>query len=283
MDTSKDEVTLFVTPLYALPDVSRARPAEQLIKLFSRPYVAEPVGAVIFADERLLDPLRIHLMDTASCRHSAALSILDHFDPDLFVCIYTVTDRMQHAMLKFMYPTPYRELAKREGGEFERLEPTEAQAARFGGVIPAMYYQADEWLGDLLQRAGPDTMVVLVSDHGFAPGRDLRRPTSGVHHPDGIYVIAKALDNVIAGEPASELARSRGPELVLEDIAPIALHLLGMPVATDMTGTVPGFPGSEDRPIVTIATYEDGQGRGEAPEDLAPALLEQLRSIGYVD
>lgn len=283
VDTSKDELTLFVTPLYALPDASRARPAEQLIKLLSRPYVAEPVGATIFADERLLDSLRIHLMDTASCRHSAALAILDHFDLDVFVCIYTVTDRMQHAMLKFMYPIPYRELAEREGGDFERLKPTKAQVVRFGGVIRAMYYQADEWLGDLLQRAGPDTMVVLVSDHGFAPGRDPRRPTSGVHHPDGIYVIAKALDNVIGGEPASELAGSRGPELVLEDVAPIALHLLGMPAATDMTGRVPGFLASEDRPIVMIATYEDRQGRVEASEELDPAALEQLRSIGYVD
>jgi predicted AlkP superfamily phosphohydrolase/phosphomutase len=42
---------------------------------------------------------------------------------------------------------------------------------RFADVIPALYQRLDEMVGTTLERMGPDTRLVVMSDHGFASWR----------------------------------------------------------------------------------------------------------------
>jgi predicted AlkP superfamily phosphohydrolase/phosphomutase len=41
--------------------------------------------------------------------------------------------------------------------------------AKYAYVIPDLYQKVDTMIGEVIERAGPDTTVVIMSDHGFAP------------------------------------------------------------------------------------------------------------------
>ena len=79
---------------------------------------------------------------------------------------------------------------------------TDHVAHRFWGTSALDDYvvQADAWLGELLAAAGPDTAVVLASDHGFGPA-----PTRTVH-------LGRALRDAgllhLSGGPRGQAVRS---------------------------------------------------------------------------
>jgi predicted AlkP superfamily phosphohydrolase/phosphomutase len=53
---------------------------------------------------------------------------------------------------------------------YRALDPGAPAAARAQArVIPALYARMDRLVGDLARAAGPETLVLVISDHGFAP------------------------------------------------------------------------------------------------------------------
>jgi hypothetical protein len=275
-------VSLYITPLFSLSDAKTIAPLDRLNPLLSKPYIGEAAGWLLFLDDRLLDPLYEHILDSAETRYEAGLTVLDHFDPDLFIYVFTETDRMQHAMLKFMQPKAYLDLARQQGGDYELYKPTPDQIARLGDAIPSTYRAVDRWIGEFLKRAGPNTAVVIASDHGAQAGVHHNRPTGGIHHPDGIYVVAPALEK--RQSPNSEpLAATRGPDLGLGAITPIVLDLLGMPVALDMKTALPEFVQQLAAPLARIPTYEGEESNTPTELGVDPALQEQLKSLGYAE
>ncbi|MGE3546388.1 MAG: alkaline phosphatase family protein, partial [Kofleriaceae bacterium] len=55
---------------------------------------------------------------------------------------------------------------------FSSLDPEAPAAERaYADVLPSLYRRVDRWVGELLPRLGPDTELVVMSDHGFAPYR----------------------------------------------------------------------------------------------------------------
>ena len=67
------------------------------------------------------------------------------------------------------------------------------------------------------------------------------------------------------------------------------LHLLGQPVANDMSGrvlaaAVGGAPNLALRPVVRVASYENGEARG-APivSYYDDAIMGRLEALGYLD
>lgn len=106
----------------------------------------------------------------------------------------------------------------------------------YNQVLDRAYELQDLLLGDLLGRLGPDTSVLLVSDHGFLSGdeRLAHTPsiTAGVaawHRPTGILAAAGPLFS----DAGTELASA-----TLFDIAPTLLHAAGLPVGRDLPGRV---------------------------------------------
>lgn len=77
-------------------------------------------------------------------RHRAALYLIGREEWDLFAIVYGITDRVQHLCW----------------GEY-----------RYGGAmvdaVPEAYRTVDRMVGELISRAGPQTRVILLSDHGF--------------------------------------------------------------------------------------------------------------------
>ena len=154
----------------------------------------------------------------------------------------------------------------------------------FSGVVTGGYRFFDMMLDALLAHAGPDTTVLLVSDHGFKSD-DLRPAGTGWdgpvdwHRPFGIAV---------ASGPGVRSGERLYAASVL-DVAPTALHLLGLPAGRDMDGRAwASAMAHDDRPEVG-PSWDDVPGdAGLHPDDLrqdpadAVAAMRQLVELGYV-
>ncbi|MEO8681041.1 MAG: alkaline phosphatase family protein [Vicinamibacterales bacterium] len=85
-----------------------------------------------------------------------AATILNRIDSrrwDLLVGVIEATDRVQHMMWRLIDP--------------DHPMYDAALAARFGDSIARVYQKADEFVGQVMQRLGPGTVLMVVSDHGF--------------------------------------------------------------------------------------------------------------------
>ena len=189
--------------------------------------------------------------------------------------------------------------------EPQRFEGVDAEAAaRLGSLIPRLYEHDDGVLAKLLELVDDDTVVLVISDHGFRasgqlPGetsrvdlrplgihreQSLERPVnvgmSGVHARNGILIAA--------GGPILPAARFESqPEVA--DITPTVLALLGLPVGEDMDGRVlvemidPAF--LAEHPLRRVPSYEGMLERPALPGPDADAATrrEYLRALGYIE
>ncbi len=92
----------------------------------------------------------VHRMVDA--RSLVAEALVRREQPDLFVCTFVATDRVQHAFWQ-QSAFPGRD-GSRAGW-------------RFAHAIRDVYRRLDESLGRLVHAAGPEATVLVVSDHGF--------------------------------------------------------------------------------------------------------------------
>ena len=104
-------------------------------------------------------------------------------------------------------------------------------------MIPEYYRLMDEYMADLLEQAGEDTLVMVLSDHGFVTGRRkkgsgrARETVSGTHAksaPPGVLIVS--------GQGAA--AGGSSTQASVLDIVPTVLTAMGLPVARDMDGRV---------------------------------------------
>jgi predicted AlkP superfamily phosphohydrolase/phosphomutase len=160
---------------------------------------------------------------------------------------------------------------------------------KYGKLIERYYVYTDELLGELIAAAPSDATVIVFSDHGFGASGNL--PWSAGHGrltpgapvaPDGILLLAGPQIR-----PGVRLSNAH-----VLDITPTLLHLQGLPVAADMTGRVLTEALAPELlarlPVRTLPTYEttpwlDGEGNPHADEAIDRALIEKLRSLGYID
>jgi hypothetical protein len=145
--------------------------------------------------------------------------------------------------------------------------------------VRAFYRDLDRFLGELRSRLSPETVVVVVSDHGHSPTLFHEMDTQHRHGPPGMLVMHGPA--IAAGELA-------GAGVL--DLYPTLLHLLGLPVPADADGAVleaalaQGFRAAH--PVRAVASW-DGL---PLPRLAAPAgddarsrdELEKLRNLGYI-
>ena len=75
----------------------------------------------------------------------------------LLVCVFDASDRIQH----MFYP------GEKNGSSTQNQEEPEQRAA----VIEEMYERMDELLGRIMAELDPETVLMVMSDHGFRPFR----------------------------------------------------------------------------------------------------------------
>jgi len=204
--------------------------------------------------------------------HNAATHLLEA-DPDWdFMAVYYRTvDEISHLFMPYHPP--------RMAGI------PEADYELYKQVVTGIYKLHDLFLCRLMQLAGPDTAIVLVSDHGFHS--DHLRPKFTPRVPAGITVWHRPQGVFIASGPGF-----KRDELVygarLLDVAPTILHWFGLPVGADMEGRVLGDVfDAPRRPVETVPTWETGDDSQRERKSLGAgadkALLEQFVALGYID
>ncbi len=198
--------------------------------------------------------------------HGAATWLMEHETWDLLAVHYSSLDAVCRTFMPFHPP--------------RREHVSEADFEIYQAVVERVYCYHDALLGRLIELAGPEAAIVLVSEHGFhcdglrpsgAPTLD--DPASGWERGHGVFAAAGP------GLRQDELVFGAG----LLDIVPFVLQLLGLPAGQDMPGRL--LPDAFVNPPddVRIPTWE--AARVEQPDDewdRAGALAE-LAELGFVD
>lgn len=205
--------------------------------------------------------------------HAAATYLLEHEPWDFSAIYYPSIDHFSHAFMAYHPP---------------RMEPVkEGDFELYNDVVNGAYRLHDLMLGRILHLAGPDTTVMILSDHGFhsdhlRPPGTPRIPAGPAiwHRPHGIFCLR--------GENVRRDERIYGASLL--DITPTVLTLLGLPVGQDMEGRVLLEAFEEPPAVEFIPSWEEVAGESgmhppgtELAEDQSSALLEQFVALGYID
>jgi predicted AlkP superfamily phosphohydrolase/phosphomutase len=181
------------------------------------------------------------------------LALAPSAKPDVVYAYFECADTIGHRL--WIFKESEEQIAQR----LRDLGLPPANAAelkrRFGQAYAACYRDMDQRVGRILQATrGPDTLVLVISDHGFGhaerPHPFKEEPYGGVHLDQGI---------LIAAGPGVRVGQRVAGVSIL-DITPTVLHYLGQPAAQDMRGRVaeaiftPEY--AKSHPVKTVPTYE---------------------------
>lgn len=208
-----------------------------------------------------------------SSYHAVATWIMENQEWDFLALYLNELDVFCHTFMKFSPP--------------QQKNITNEMYESYSGVINSAYRFHDMMLERLLELAGEDTTVILLSDHGFLSGE--QRKTSLPDDP---------------AAPASEHAQygmfcMKGPGIkkdervygaTLLDIAPTILSVFGLPAGSDMQGRV--LTSVFENPVVPqrIKSWEEVHGdSGQHPPEMredpwaAQEAMSQLVELGYLE
>lgn len=212
-------------------------------------------------------------------------------DADFGALYLNGADQVSHIYWPFTEPEVQRQIRldptahKRQVDELLRRHPnrsmppwgatgiTSAELGAASRWVPDYYAYLDDVLGRVEAIVGPETTLIVLSDHGFqaSPSKPL---VDGQHR--GVAVFAAV------GPRVKPKATGK---LHVYDVAPTLYALLGLPAAADMPGRVATelFDVAAQPPVATRTL-----GRGEI--DVAAggsagdaALRSQLEALGYLD
>jgi predicted AlkP superfamily phosphohydrolase/phosphomutase len=218
-----------------------------------------------------------------------ALHMLKKGQPDL-MGIFLSVDQVSHHFWHFYRPD-----------EFPPGSVDLIKAQRLGKLIPNLYEHEDRYLSRLLAATDPNTVVIIVSDHGFQAVRQKpelkpvsqvagyfdtkqlnKKDTvaiglSGDHHIDGIFIAQ--------GGP---IKKGEIVSASIFDVFPTILALMGLPVPVDAKGRVlteiiePAFLAKH--PVKHIRSYEGliKRTKPSVSKDIEPENLDMLRALGYI-
>ncbi|HSG38124.1 MAG TPA: hypothetical protein VLE27_00680, partial [Thermoanaerobaculia bacterium] len=147
--------------------------------------------------------------------------------------------------------------------------------------IPRLHRDFDAFLARLRQQVGPDTVILVASDHGHSPTIVHSLYTQHRHGPPGIVMMQ--------GGPVKRGAVLQGADIY--DLYPTLLYLLGLPVPQDIQGKIllaaldPAFVRAH--PVRSVPSYAGlglSPGIPGAARDGAmnEAEIEKLKALGYI-
>jgi len=205
--------------------------------------------------------------------HNAATWILENEPWDFMAVYYNAIDHFCHGFMHFHPP-------RMEGIPEDQFEI-------YKDVVNGAYRFHDMMLQTLLELAGPEATVLLVSDHGFHS--DHLRPRGIPDEPAGPAVQHRNFGIVaLKGAHIKQDERIYGATLL--DVTPTILTLFGLPVGEDMDGRVLVQAFEEPPEIKRIPSWEQEAGEcGMHPADLrvdsvaAQAMMQRLVALGYID
>ncbi len=226
--------------------------------------------------DRRLD-LLARLVAQCSSVHNVATTLLASGDPwDCAMVYYDTIDTIGHHFMQY-HPPRMSHVSERDFDLFR-------------GVMRGIYELHDLMLGKLLELAGPETAVILLSDHGFhsdhlrpkvQPSLDdaMAAMDATWHRPLGVLAMA--------GPGINRGDRVHGASLL--DITPTALTLLGLPIGADMDGRVLVEAFETPPDIERVFSWDPLEGEsGQHPASMrvdpfeAGEAMKQLVDLGYI-
>ena len=224
------------------------------------------------AEDRNLHQLRM-LLATCATTHSVATWLMHTQAWDFMAVYYDTIDRFAHAFME--YHSPKMEHVSQEDYE------------RYKDVMTGCYRFHDMMLGRIIQLAGEDSTIILLSDHGFHCDR--LRPAGSSKIKDGRPVAWHRLHGILAvtGPNIKKDQRVYGASLL--DIAPTILGMLGCPIPKDMDGhALTQIFESDPVWFDEIDSYETPQEDYPSPdaeEDpwVVQKMLSHLAELGYIE
>jgi len=257
---------------YSFPALRPSRPESWFVSYGLDELAARPSGRIeLFTQPKaLFRQIRPLLQGGDFYWQSAVLlKLLQERPQPRFVNFYThQPDSFQHWYWKWYEPEKFFGVTKRGLAE---------NADR----IPRLHRDFDRFLGRLLAQVGPQTVVIVASDHGHSPTIVHSFYTQHRHGPPGILLMR--------GGPVKHGLVLQGADIY--DIYPTVLYLLGLPVPQDVSGKVlldaldAGFV--RLHPLRRIPSY---RGLGLSPGlpgasrsgEMNEREIEKLRSLGYI-
>lgn len=213
------------------------------------------------------------MLASGSSYHAVATWILENQEWDFLALYLNEIDLFCHTFMRYYPP--------------QQPGISDENFALYNGVIDAAYKFHDMMLGRLLELAGDDATVILVSDHGFHSAE--KRPNKLPEDPAApMYEHAHYGVFCAMGPGIKKDERVYGATLL--DIAPTILSLFDIPAGKDMRGRV--LTSIYDTPpsLERIDSWENvagdsGQHAGEMREDpwAAQEALAQLVELGYLE
>ena len=248
----------------------RLRPSEidgDIIRMF-----VDRASEIDYSKPHLINAL-VNVLAECFTTHAAATYLMEHEPWDFMAVYYIGIDHFSHSFMNFHPP--------RESWV------AEADYEMYKDVVNSGYRLMDLFLARLLQLAGPETSVVLLSDHGFHS--DHLRPMSIPDIPAGPAAQHRQMGIVTMAGPGI-VRDERIYGVTLLDIAPTVLSLFGLPAGQDMPGRVLAEAFEAPPPLNRIPSWEAVPGDSgmhsagyTMPPSDADMLLRQFVDLGYVE
>jgi predicted AlkP superfamily phosphohydrolase/phosphomutase/tetratricopeptide (TPR) repeat protein len=233
-------------------------------------FIPEVTSITVMRDERPQKLLK-HLSELYSY-HNAAIEVVESESFDFLAVYFHFIDWVCHDFIEYAAP--------------QRPEISDRDFELYRHVVDKAYVLQDMLLGDLLSRVSPDCACMLVSDHGFASGKNRLRKTpevdSGIaawHRPEGMLAMR--------GPGITHGAQINNAKLL--DITPTLLHYFGLSVGKDMPGNVLTECFSETQRLNRLSSWEEippalEHFRADRVDNVdQDALIAHFAALGYLN
>jgi predicted AlkP superfamily phosphohydrolase/phosphomutase/tetratricopeptide (TPR) repeat protein len=195
-------------------------------------------------------------------------ALAKRFSPDLLGVYFEAIDACGHL---FMEDAPPR-----------RPDVSAQDFEAFSSTVDRCYAYQDVVLGEILEVAGPSTVSIVVSDHGFKVAGE--RPRTSGRADVGMAPLWHRLYGVVFVGGKEVKAGPISGATVL-DVAPTVLALLGVPLSKEL----PGHPMTEAFETGALAKTRTVEKYAELPKRAPPPAAEadteavrKLMALGYL-
>lgn len=207
--------------------------------------------------------------------HAATTYLMENTEWDFMATYYDAIDHFGHGFMKYNPP--------------KQSWVSDSDFELYKHVVRSGYRYHDMMLGRLLQLAGPETTVILMSDHGFHP--DSLRPRHIPNEPAGPAAEHRPFGVFVAAGPGI-----KKDELVMGasilDLCPTVLNHFQLPVGNDMDGQVLSSIFEQPTKVARIESWDEVDGPHDAglhPANTrldpmeSKAAIDQLVALGYIE
>jgi tetratricopeptide (TPR) repeat protein len=242
-------------------------PAPDLAATRAR-FVTDPAAALTPDGSRRLSELA-KIFATGEYYRKIVPALERRYRPDLLAVYFEGIDACGHLFMEDAPP--------------KRPDVSEADFRAFRATVDRYYEYQDEVLDGLLRLEGPDTVTLVVSDHGFKSGEN--RPTISGRADTGLAPLWHRVSGVLFAHGRSVRPGERIAQATIYDVAPTVLVLLKVPVARDLAGhpLMEAFSSGTDLAEKRIGRYEPLSRRPTPPPAAGDSeAIAKLAALGYL-